>query len=169
MPGSDDFFNMGSGIPAIDDIEAPEHLAKPMFPDIVHNPDIPFGPDPDILEKMKMENIRFSKGVKIKEVHVYTFDLSKPDEVEEYKAVQKLLLTLLAQQAVHVTTIEKMAINDPDRPRFIVHMDFVEYCLEKKDHATGHVSVDGRLIDKEADNGQKRIIETSYAETGGLV
>jgi len=167
MPGSDDFFNLGSGIPDLPD--KPEHLAAPMFPDMVQNPDIPFGPDADVLERLKMESVRFSKGVKIKEIHVYTFDLSKPDDVEKYKKVQTLMLKLLAQNAIHVTTSEKMAINDSNNPRFIAHMDFVEYCIEKKDHATGVVTVDGVVKNEEPDNGQEQDFDAEYAEEGRLI
>ena len=122
------------------------HLAAPMFPNIVENPDIP-GLSPDELEKQKMEAVRFSKGVKIKEIHVHTFDLSDPVQVEDYKSVQRLLLTLMAQEAVHVNNWDKINVKSPE-PKFLVHLDFIEYGLEKTDHATGQTTLDGVIVDK---------------------
>ena len=148
MPGSDEFYGgqpalslFGPSTPQQDT----SHLAAPMFPDIVENPDIPYGPPPDLLEERKMESVRFSKGVKIKEIVVETFDLSDPEQVEKYKAAQKRMLTLMAQEAIHVTTWEKIKIEQPV-PKFVVHIDYVEYGLEKKDHATGEKTLDGKPL-----------------------
>jgi hypothetical protein len=153
MPSSEQMFAAGQHGPIEfpHDTSETNQLAAPMFPNIVENPDLPFGPDAEELERQKMESVRFSKGVKLKEVHVHTFDLSDEWQVEEYKKVQKHILTLLAQQAAHVTTWQKIHTNDPVNPRFIVHLDYIEYGVEKKDHATGTKTLDGQIVEDTED------------------
>lgn len=154
MPGSDELYG---GTPPLElslfGPQSPQsetsHLAAPMFPNIVENPDIPFGPSPEELEQQKMEAVRFSKGVKIKDIVVETFDLNDPEQVEEYKKVQKRMLILMAQEAIHVTTWEKIKVLEP-KPGFVVHIDYIEYGLEKKDHATGQKTLDGEVIEEQA-------------------
>lgn len=148
MPSSNEMMGMSEPLAMFGprtDVGETTHLASPMFPNIVENPDIDYGPSPDELEERKMEAVRFSKGVKIKEIVVETLDLSDPEQVAKYKEVQKRLLTLMAQEAVYVNTWEKIHVKDPI-PKFIVHIDYVEYGLEKKDHATGQTTLDGELV-----------------------
>lgn len=147
MPSSNESFG-GSAAPLSllqEDRSDTSHLSAPMFPNIVENPDI-HDLDPQELERQKMEAVRYSRGVKIKDVVVETFDLSKPEDVELYKEAQKRLLILIAQDAAFVHTWEKLKIIDPTNPRFVVHLDYVEYGVEKKDHATGEKTLDGKPV-----------------------
>jgi len=78
--------------------------------------------------------VRFSKTVKVKDVHVRTFDLSKSDDVAEYRKTYLEIYAGIALRKFMVVTNEKLHIPCLKNPRWVVHMEWVEYELEVVDH-----------------------------------
>ena len=89
-------------------------------------------PTAEDIEK-EMEKVRYSKIVKVKAVHVKTFDFSNPGHVKAYTQLYVDLYKLAAESKILFTTKEKKFINDTTNPRWVVHLEWLEYDLEVKD------------------------------------
>jgi len=94
---------------------------------------VPGEPTPEDMEKAA-NDVRFSKTVRIKDIHVRTYDLNKPEDVKEYRKTYLEIYAGIARAKFMVVTNEKIHIPCLKNPRWVVHMEWVEYDLEVTDH-----------------------------------
>jgi hypothetical protein len=99
-------------------------------------------PTPEEMEKAA-EAVRFSKVVKIQKCHVKTFDFSDAKQVEEYQKTYLELYQKASESKVLITVNERQFINDVQNPRWVLHMEWLEYDMQKKDHMMGQPNSGG--------------------------
>lgn len=90
-------------------------------------------PTAEDIEK-QMEAVRFSKVVKVQDCFVETFDFSKKDDVERYRALYKDLYAKTSEGKVFIKCNERQFISCPTNPRWVLHMEWLEYDLQVTDH-----------------------------------
>lgn len=90
-------------------------------------------PTAEDIEK-QMEAVRFSKVVKVIACGVETFDLSKAEDVKHYKELYLELYSKSSEGKVLIQTNEKQFIPCPVNPRWLRHLEWLEYDLEVKDY-----------------------------------
>ena len=125
MPNSDEFFGVK------DDEKSRGALPPGMFPDMA----APFGsePTPEDMEKAA-DAVRYSKITKVKEFHVGTYDLSRPDDLAAYKTDYVAMYVAIATKTGVLAHMEKKLLVIEGKPRMVVHMEWYEYQLEVTDH-----------------------------------
>jgi hypothetical protein len=89
-------------------------------------------PTPEQMEKAA-EAVRFSKTVRVTDIQVRTFDLSNEEQVEQYRDTYLEVYEKVSLAKALITVKERVQVNDP-QPRWIVHLEWVEYELNVKDH-----------------------------------
>lgn len=155
MPSSDEMFGQlpESMFPSI--AQKPgEPLPAGMFPNIVAKG---YGHDPDPEEFDKeMEKIRYDKILELKDVQIHTFDFSKQDDVEKYRKLYSELYPKIQGGAIVFHCHERMQINDPNNPRWVLHMEYSEYMLTKID-ITEPPQTEGTGKEKDDEPGERPI------------
>ena len=81
-----------------------------------------------------MEKVRYSKNVKVTSVHVKTFDLGVPKAVEEYTKLYVELYAKASESKILITKMDEQFIPCLTNPRWIKHLEWMEYDLQVKDH-----------------------------------
>ena len=81
-----------------------------------------------------MEQVRYSKVVKVQAVHVRTFDFSNPGHVKSYEELYVDLYAKAAKKQIYIKTMDKQFVNDPTNPRWVLHLEWMEYELQVKDY-----------------------------------
>lgn len=99
-------------------------------------------PTPEDMEKAA-EAVRFSKVVKVQNIHVKTFDFSDAKQVEEYQKTYLKLYQQASESKVLITVNERQFINDINNPRWVLHLEWIEYDMQKKDHMMGQPNSGG--------------------------
>ena len=115
----DDFNRFASGIPG-------------MPPELV-SMGRPGEPTAESMED-EMEKVRFTKKVLIKDIQVRTYDLSSPEQVEDYRKTYLELYQLVAEGKVMFKQFEKKFVSDAQGSRWLTHMEWIVYDLKVTDH-----------------------------------
>jgi hypothetical protein len=105
-------------------------------------------PTPEEMEKAA-EAVRFSKVVKVQDIHVETYDFSKKKDVEAYRKKYVELYQKASLSQVLITVNERQFINDINNPRWVLHLEWIEYALQKKDHMVDQEAGDTDDTDSE--------------------
>jgi hypothetical protein len=105
-------------------------------------------PTPEEMEKAA-EAVRFSKVVKVQDIHVETYDFSDKKQVQAYRKKYVELYELASLSKVLITVNERQFINDIQNPRWVLHLEWIEYALQKKDHMMGQSTPGGDNADAE--------------------
>jgi hypothetical protein len=80
------------------------------------------------------EAVRFHKTVKLKSTHVRTFDFSVPEQVAQYEVLYLELYKKVQLRQISPPIIDERFVEDPARPRWVLHMRWHEYDLEVTDN-----------------------------------
>jgi len=94
---------------------------------------MPGEPTAEEMEK-QMEAVRYSKIVKLLDCCVETFDFSKSEDVTRYRKLYKELYVKAAEGSVFIKINERQFISCPSNPRWVHHLEWLEYELEVTDH-----------------------------------
>jgi hypothetical protein len=80
------------------------------------------------------EAVRYSKVVKVQDIKVETFDMSNPGHVKRYREIYKELYGLASESKILITVNERQFINCVTNPRWVLHLEWIVYDMQKKDH-----------------------------------
>jgi hypothetical protein len=117
-----------------------------MFPNVVQRQ------KPEVTEEQsnkEADAARYKKTVKLKQVHTKTWDLSNPDEAEDY-CNTKLELSKFKEEQVVVTQLEKNFIKCPKNPRYIAHAEWSEYDVKIEDLMEQHIKKEAEDEDQDS-------------------
>ena len=103
----------------------------------------PDDPSPAEMEKAKMEAVRYDRKVHFLGAKVYTFDLSKAEDVDRYVDLRNELYDKVRKQEYVVQHFERKYTEVDGRPRWLVHIEVHEYEYTKIDNAKTYVSGSG--------------------------
>ena len=90
-------------------------------------------PTAEDIEK-NMEAVRFDKKVLVKDVQVRTWDLSDEKQVDDYRETYLKLYAKVSENKILIKQMDKQFINDGERSRWILHMEWIEYDLKVTDY-----------------------------------
>lgn len=89
------------------------------------------GPTVEEMEAAR-ERVVNRKSIQIVDYHVETFDLSSTPRRREYAKRMKLLMSMQMESKVAITAFDRQFVTDDDKPRWLVHMEWVEYELQEE-------------------------------------
>jgi len=112
MPGSDEVFG--------------GELTPSMFPNLMP-PGLGAQPTPEEMAA-QFEAYLHTKQVRLKDVGVKTFDLSKAAQVKAYRKLYAELYRRVSRGETLVKEIDKRFVKEP-QPRWIVHIEWWDYAL----------------------------------------
>jgi len=90
-------------------------------------------PTPQEMEEA-MEAVRYSKTVKVSAVYVKTFDFGDPKQVEAYTKLYVELYQKASESKILITKMDEQFIPCLENPRWIKHLEWLEYDMQVKDH-----------------------------------
>lgn len=85
------------------------------------------------------ERARYEKKVMMTGYRVFTFDLSDPKQVEQYREQRIKLYEKAALGEVVVHAMERESTEYEGRVKWFIHLEYSEYKFKKKDRLTGEV------------------------------
>jgi hypothetical protein len=85
-------------------------------------------PTPEEMER-QYEAALHDKHVLLKQVNVKVFDMSNPDEVEDYCKTYRELYAKVQKKTAVVRAVDKKFVSEP-RPRWLIYLEWWDYALE---------------------------------------